>query len=115
MGRSIPKHKNGYLEQRQREQEARDLIIKMWTAQITLDVMAGVLNDLYGFGKNRLTRISDEFNKLFPDYLQALTKNPESDYIRDSIDRQQEQMFGPDYLPWSERYAYWVEDAPGKK
>ena len=115
MGRSIPKHKNGYLEHRQRQQEARDLIIKMWTAQLVLDVMVGVLNDLYGLGSQRLTRISDEFNKRFPDYLQALTKNPESDYIRDRIDRQQEQIFGPDYLPWSERYAYWVEDPPGKK
>lgn len=114
MGRSIPKHKNGYLEQWQRQQEARDLIVKMWTTQITLDVMAGVLNDLYGFGKDRLTTISLEFNRRFPEYLEALTRSPESDYIRDKIDRQQRRIFGPDYLPWAERYEYWVEDKPPK-
>lgn len=115
MGRSIPKHKNGYLEQRKRQQEDRDLIIKMWTAQITLDVMAGVLNDLYGFGKDRLTTISVEFNNRFPEYLEALTKNPEADYIRDKIDQQQRRIFGPDFLPWAERYEFWVENNPAER
>lgn len=115
MGRSIPKHKNGYLEQRKRQQEARDLIVKMWTAQITLDVMAGVLNDLYGFGKDRLTTISVEFNNRFPEYLEALTKNPEADYIRDKIDQQQRRIFGPDYLPWEKRYEFWVENNPPER
>ena len=115
MGRSIPKHKNGYLEQRKRQQEARDLIIKMWTAQITLDVMAGVLNDLYGFGKDRLTTISVEFNNRFPEYLEALTRHPEADYLRDKIDQQQRRIFGPDYLPWEKRYEFWVENNPPER
>ncbi len=87
----------------------------MWTAQITLDVMAGVLNDLYGFGKDRLTTISVEFNNRFPEYLEALTKNPESDYIRDKIDQQQRRIFGPDYLPWEKRYEFWVENNPPER
>ena len=97
-----------YMQQLTERQEARDRIITMWTTQLTLDVMAGVLNDLYGFGSVRLTRISDEFNNRWPEYLQAISKNPESDYIRDCIDRQQKQIFGADYLRWEERYDHWV-------
>ena len=96
-----------YAQEMQKRREARDRIITMWATQLTLDVMAGLLNDCYGFGAERLTKISEEFNARWPEYMQAISKNPESDYIRDRIDRQQEQIFGPEYLRWEERYEHW--------
>lgn len=98
-----------YAQKLTEQRDTRDYIIKMWSIQIALDVMAGVLNDLYGFGSGRLTKISEEFNRRLPEYIQALTRNPESDYVRDKIDQQQERIFGQDYLRWAERYEFWQE------
>ena len=109
-----PRRGQTYTAQLTERRLARDRVIQMWTAQLVLDVMAGVLNDpaVLGsgaLGAQRLTRVSAAFNARFPDYLQTLTRNPESDYIRDRIDRQQARIFGPDFLPWEERYEYWSD------
>lgn len=98
-----------YSKELQARRNARDEIITMWSIQLTLDVMAGVLNDLYGLGCDRLTRMSDEFNRRLPEYMDALTKHPEADYIREKIDQQQRRIFGPNALTWAERYIYWGE------
>lgn len=103
-----------YAQQLTERRMARDRVVQMWTAQLVLDVMTGVLNDpavLGGaaLGAKRLTRVSAAFNARFPEYLLALTRDPEADYIRDKIDRQQERIFGPDYLHWEERYEHWSD------
>lgn len=96
-----------YAQRLRERREAEDRVITMWATQLTLDVMAALLNDKYGFGSKRLTDLSAEFNERWPEYMRAITKDPESDYIRDKIDRQQEQIFGEDYLHWEDRYYGW--------
>lgn len=110
-----PNRGQTYAQRLTQRREARDHIIQMWTAQLVLDVIAGVLNDPAVMGRSamgakRLTRVSEAFNERFPEYLQAITRNPESDYIRAKIDQQQARIFGPDYLRWPERYEYWEEE-----
>lgn len=82
----------------------------MWSVQLALDVMTGVLNQQLGVGKDRLVKICEEFNKNFPEYVSALDKNnPEADYVRDKIDRQLEQICGEYFVPWRIRYDDWTE------
>lgn len=90
-------------------------IVKLWTAQLCLDVITDVLNDSDVMGKDvlgakRLQKVADAFNDRFSEFLKALTKDPEADYIRAKVDEQQKRIFGPDALPWGKRYAYWTED-----
>lgn len=82
----------------------------MWSVQLALDVMTGVLNQQLGIGKDRLVKICEEFNKDFPEYVSALDKhNPEADYVRDKIDRQLSRICGEYFQPWEERYDGWTE------
>jgi len=104
-----PRRGKTYFQRSQERRDAEHHIVQMWTAQLVLDVMAGVLHTRYGFGKDRLTQVGEAFNAVFPEYCKAIQRDQEADYIRDRIDRQQQQIFGPDFLPWAERYEYWEE------
>ena len=106
--------KNAYAKTLTQNGKAREHIVKLWTAQLCLDVMVDVLNDSDVMGKDvlgakRLQKVADAFNRQFPEFLRALTKDSESDYIREKIDQQQRRIFGQDALPWGKRYHYWTE------
>lgn len=107
--------RNDYAKKIVQRSAMHEHIVKLWTAQLCLDVIADVLNDSDVMGKDvlgakRLQKVADAFNRQFPEFLRALTKDPESDYIREKIDQQQLRIFGPDALPWGKRYHYWTED-----
>lgn len=107
--------KNAYAKTLTQNGKAREHIVKLWTAQLCLDVMADVLNDPAVMGRDalgakRLQRVADAFNRQFPEFLRALSKDPEADYIRAKVDEQQRRIFGPEAIPWAERYTYWTED-----
>ena len=98
------KGKNAYAAELQRKKALGYEIVASWTAQLALDTIAMVLNDpeVMGsdtFGATRLQRVCEGFNKLWPLSQKALEKSDEA----------QERIFGPDYLRWHERYAYWDE------
>lgn len=108
------KGKNAYAAELQRKKALGFEIVSSWTAQLALDTIAMVLNDpeVMGsdtFGATRLQRICEGFNKLWPTCQKALEKSDEAEYYRVKIDQAQEHIFGPDYLRWHERYAYWDE------
>ena len=107
--------KNDYARKLQLMREEREYIIKQWTAQLSLDVVADILNDPEVMGKDtlgakRLQKVGHAFNERFSLFSTALTKNPEADYIRAKIDEKQRRIFGPDSPPWEDRYIYWEED-----
>ena len=104
------KHASGHAA-RQKEREAlREDIVRDWTAQMCLDVMGMVLNDEFGFGKDRLTRLGQLFNEAFDTCVDGLRLSPEADYIRAKVDERLRQIYGPDVLPWDQRYRYWPSD-----
>ena len=107
--------KNAYAQKLKDKQQARDYIVKQWTAQLCLDIMTDVLNDPAVMGKDtmgaiRLERIGKAFNERFPIFFTALAKDPESDYMRAKIDEQQKRIFGDKALAWAERYEYWAKE-----
>lgn len=108
--------RNEYAKTITQKARMHEHIVKLWTAQLCLDVMADVLNDSDVMGKDvlgakRLQKVAQAFNLRFPEFLRALTRDPEADYIRAKIDQQQRRIFGPDAMAWQERYQYWTEDS----
>lgn len=109
MPKRPPQRGKNYAQRLRERREAEDRVVTMWATQLTLDVMAGLLNDKYGFGSKRLTDLSTEFNERWPEYMRAITKDPESDYIREKIDQQQRRIFGDEAMSWKERYYCWED------
>lgn len=101
--------KNAYAKQLQEKKQLREYFVKKWTAQMCMDVMTIVLNDpdIMGkdtFGRERLKRIGEAFNKQFAECLIALLPHPENEYMRVKIDEAIKRIMGPDALKWNERY-----------
>lgn len=106
--------KNAYAAELLRRKDERELIIKMWTLQMALDVFTLVLNDPAVMGKDvlgrkRLMAVGAEFNRMTAECMLALTGDPEADYIRIRMDEALVRILGPDAHPWTERYDGWTE------
>lgn len=104
--------KNAYAQKIKARKELGEYILKRWTCQLCLDAMSLALNDpeIMGkdtFGRERLTRLGEGFNKYFDEIYPALTKNEKASYLRAVVDRRLHQILGDDFLAWEERYEYW--------
>ena len=105
---------SGYLKRLEKQRQEERSTYIMWSVQLALDIMTGVLNDKEvlgssALGAGRLLKVQDAFNERFPDYLRAVTKDKEADYLRAKIDQQQRQIFGEKALSWEQRYEGWEE------
>lgn len=103
-----------YAERQKEKRRAEAQVIMVWSIQLAMDIMTSVLNDPKvmksgAMGAKRLKRVQDAFVERFPEYSAALSKHPEADYLRYSIDREQRRIFGPDALTWEQRYDGWDE------
>lgn len=108
--------KNTYAQKLKDKQQARDYIIKQWTAQLSMDIFIDILNDPDIMGKDtlgakRLEKIGEAFNARFPIFFTALAKNPEADYMRAKIDAMIKRIFKEKAVPWEQRYIHWKEQA----
>lgn len=106
--------KNTYAAKLQQRKRLETDIIRQWESQFCLDMMTIVLADseVMGkdtFGKERLSRIGQAFNKRYEECIIALGRHAENDYMRENIDRRLRQILGEDAPKWGERYDYWSE------
>ena len=97
-----------YLDRLKAQRDNEFRVVETWSIQLTADVFCAILNRECGFGAERLERICKAFLEAWPDYRDAITKHPESDYIRAQIDREQERIFKDKFIPWEERYDGWA-------
>lgn len=107
--------KNAYAKKLRARKQTEEYIIRQWESQFCLDIMTMVLADseVMGkdtFGRERLARIGQAFNKLYEECVIALGRHVENDYMRENIDRRLRQILGEDYPNWGKRYDYWGED-----
>ena len=106
--------KNAYAQKIKTKREIKEFILKQWICQVCLDAMSLALNDpeVMGkdtFGKERLTRLGEGFNKYFDQIYPALTKNEKASYLRTKVDQRLRQILGDDFLTWDKRYEGWKE------
>lgn len=106
--------KNAYAQELKKKREIHEFLLKQWTCQVCLDAMSLALNDpeVMGkdtFGKERLTRLGEGFNKYFDQIYPALTKNEKASYLRVKVDQRLRQILGDEFLTWENRYEGWTE------
>lgn len=106
--------KNTYASRLKQAQARREMIVKLWTAQLCLDAMTLVLNDpaVMGkdtFGATRIKKVGDAFSEKFAEIYPALTKDVEADYLRDKLDEALKKINGDGFPAWSDRYEGWQE------
>lgn len=89
--------------------EAHRKVMILWYTQLCYDCVAIVLNQEFGWGKERLTKLGEELNSMWNDLSTALEDHPEADYKREVIDRRVVEIFGEDTPRWEERYYGWKD------
>lgn len=104
--------KNEYAKQIQARKKLEAEIYQRWSTQLCMDVMTLALNDpeIMGkdtFGRERLTRLNEGFNRIYDEAAIALTTRPEASYARAKIDERLMRINGEDFSPWSDRYYLW--------
>lgn len=105
---------NRRLKERIAYLEAKLDVIQQWHGQFQDDIMTIVLADadVMGkdtFGPKRIARITEARDRLWDELKQALDNKPESDYLRETIDRRLRQIMQEQAAPWPERYFGWEE------
>ena len=106
--------KNDYVKRLQARKQLESEITQRWTAQLCLDVITIVLNDpeVMGkdtFGKERLHRIGEAFNRYYSECIVGLSPDAAASYVREQIDRLLVKIWGPEFESWEERYYLWED------
>lgn len=101
--------KNAYAKTLQQRKQMASEIIQLWTGQCCLDAMTIALNEEFGIGAERLTRLNKRFNEIYREALVGLSSSEKASYVRYEVDQRLEKICGPEFLPWPERYEYWED------
>jgi len=99
---------SGFLLQLERRHQREMHEARMFTLQQCKDVMLIAANNEFGFGQDRIKRLSDAFDAAFMEYAQLVCADAESDkeiwYSKAKIDEQLQKICGEYFEPWGERY-----------
>jgi hypothetical protein len=101
--------KNNYAKELQQRKQKAQEIIQLWTGQCCLDAMTIALNEEFGIGADRLNRLNKRFNEIYGEALRGLSADVSASHVRRQVDERLEQICGPNFVPWPERYAYWED------
>ena len=101
--------KNAYLAKRKAHDQAVQEVVQLWTGQCCLDAMSIALNEEFGIGAERLTRLNKRFNKIYKETLVGLSADASASHVRRQVDERLQQICGPEFAPWPERYIYWTD------
>lgn len=98
--------KNSFLDRMAAKQEAEKLAVLRFTRQLMMDCTAVALNNLYGFGAERIKATMDEIAKVYGDYADMWNSDTaDTEYSREKMDQKLAQICGEYFAPWEERYA----------
>lgn len=101
--------KNEYAKRLQQRKQLASEITQLWTGQCCLDAMTIALNEEFGIGAERLTRLNKRFNEIYREALVGLSASEKASHVRRQVDERLEKICGPEYVPWPERYEYWED------
>lgn len=113
--------KNDFLaRQKKRERTLQDATRQTFVQYMT-DTLILTLNDpdVMGkdvFGYSRIKKVLDAWGKKYDLYFDALTLNPEADYMREKMDEAMKRICGDtdDFFPFEQRYDWLPEITYGK-
>lgn len=94
-----------------RQQLRQKLLIdeaRRYTIQQCGDFMLIAAAEEFGFGEDRIKRLSDRWASIFDEYADLLSDDLKGDkdfeYTKSIIDRKLQQCCGKYFKPWEERY-----------
>lgn len=103
----MPKN-SAYLARQAARQRALTDEVRRYTIQQCGDFMLLAAAEAFGFGEDRLKRLSDAWATKFDEYADLLIDDLKGDkdfeYTKAIIDRQLQQACGKYFQPWEERY-----------
>lgn len=76
------------------------------TRQLMLDTLQITLHREFGFGYDRILKVTDEWSELYNFFHDALSKNVEADYLQERLDREISDILKDKQplIPFKERY-----------
>lgn len=98
--------KNALLQRIEREKQTAALEAHRFTRQLMCDLAFIALNRRFGFGPKRLTEFANALRELFDEYADLWNGDTyDTEYSRAALDAKLQQIFGPDFHPWEQRYS----------
>ena len=83
---------------------------RLFTIQQCKDMMLLAANAEFGFGPERLKRLSDAYDATFMEYATVTLDDAKSDkqlwYTKGKVDQELKRICGEHFVPWEERYGH---------
>jgi hypothetical protein len=98
--------KSGFLIREQQIRQQAMNTAERVTQQILLDTLQITLHTEFGFGYDRIKRVTEAWGACYKTYHDALTGGPEADYYQEHLDRQLLDVLKDrqPLIPFRERY-----------
>lgn len=105
--------KNKWLAQQQLKKaveiRAAEAQARNFTIQQCKDMMLLAAHDAFGFGEERLKRLSDAYDATFMQYAEMVLSDAAEDkriwYSKGKVDQELRRVCGKYFVPWEERYG----------
>lgn len=82
---------------------------RLFTIQQCDDMMLIAANAAFGFGADRLAKLEETYYAVFKEYAELALEDGATDpdiiYTRAKLDQKLEEIMGPNFRPWEQRYG----------
>ena len=109
---------SGFVEKQLAIRQALIQASERVTQQLMLDTLQVAIHNEFGFGYDRIKKLTDAWGKTYNHYHDALNiKNTEADYLQECLDRELRYILKDkqDVIPFKERYPEIKEITYGSK
>ena len=101
---------SGYLQKLAAQQAVRDEKTRRFTLQQCKDMMLITMHEDFGWGEERLKKLSDCYDQTFMTYAEMCLADAKTDkqiwFTQGKVDERLKKACGKYFVPWDERYRY---------
>ena len=96
---------SAFLARLEAQKEREKLATLRFTRQLMIDCSTVALNNVFGFGADRLKKFADEVARVYENYADLINEDTaDEEYSWESLDKKLKQICGENFTPWEERY-----------
>lgn len=98
--------KSGFLARMEAQKEREKLETLRFTRQLITDMSVIALNNVFGFGAERLKKYADEMLRVYEEYADIWNSDTaDTEFSREKLDKKLRQICGEYFQPWEVRYG----------
>lgn len=101
---------SGFVMRIQEQQKANERIIRLFAIQQAKDMMLITMHRDFGFGPDRIRKLSEAYDQTFHDYILLCLDDAKDDakieYTKEMVDRALREACGESFQQWDERYEF---------